>query len=94
VTAVGDAFTFEVNGARVSLCVANATAAIGTWDSAAPNGCQGDLIDTWRDPDLMRGKIGLGAQGYVGFDGESSTPAVATIGFDNLVIRTPEGVNP
>lgn len=93
VYAVGDTFRFEVNGTPLTLCVSDGSSAhpIPMLDEAGALTCMGgQLTDSWQNGDLMEGKIGLGAQGFVGFDGENSRPALATIGFDNLVITAPD----
>lgn len=89
-TAVGDTFRFEVNGTPMALCSATDPAAQPLWDPANPGQCLGGVVaDAWQNGDLPQGRIGLGAQGIVGFDGQDTTPALATIGFDNLVIKAP-----
>jgi hypothetical protein len=89
-TAIGDTFRFEVNGTQLMLCTPTDTATKPLWDPNNPDQCLGGaLVDVWQNADLTRGRIGLGAQGFVGFDGENTTSAVATIGFDNLVIKMP-----
>lgn len=88
VRAVGDTFSFEVNGMRLPLCVAYDPNVQPLWDPSAgePACLGGQIVESWQDAELTQGKIGLGAQGFTGFDGENATPAVATIGFDNLII--------
>ncbi|MBN1310164.1 MAG: hypothetical protein JXB30_02015 [Anaerolineae bacterium] len=89
-TAIGNAFRFEVNDTVLMLCVSVGDDVQPLWDPNNPDQCLGGgLVDTWQDSDLPSGRIGLGAQGYVGFDGESTTMATATIGFDNLVVKEP-----
>ncbi|MBN1430526.1 MAG: hypothetical protein JXB07_19300 [Anaerolineae bacterium] len=89
-TAIGDTFRFEVNGVQLKLCTTTGVDVKPLWDRNNPDQCLGgDLVDAWQDSDLPGGRIGLGAQGIVGSDGESTTSAVATIGFDNLVIKSP-----
>ena len=96
VIAVGDTFRFEVNDTPLLLCVNPDPEVRPLWDTTTdpPTCLGGEVTDTWQDGDLLRGRIGLGAQGYVGFDGENPTPAVATIGFDNVVIRSPDAEEP
>jgi hypothetical protein len=91
VWAVGDTFRFEVNGAPLPLCISYDPNVQPLWDPAAaePTCLGGEVVDSWQNGDLLRGKIGLGAQGFIGFDGENTTPAVAVIGFDNLIIYSP-----
>lgn len=84
VEAVGGEFRFSVNGEPLRLCVSDD-------ENVRPIPMEdeclgGEYVMQWNDDDLMRGKVGLGAQGVTGFDGEQTTPAQATIGFDNLVI--------
>lgn len=89
VRAVGDAFSFAVNGQALRLCVSEDAAVQPLWDPSTGECLGGEIVDEWRNGDLPRGRIGLGAQGFTGFDGEMDTPALATIGFDNLVISMP-----
>ena len=89
-TAIGDSFRFEVNNVPLMLCVSTDADVKPIWDPNNADQCLGGvLVDTWQDSDLPSGRIGLGAQGIVGFDGETTTMAVATIGFDNLTIKAP-----
>jgi hypothetical protein len=89
-TATGDTFRFEVNNTLLKLCVSADADVQPLWDPNTPDQCLGGvLVDTWQDSDLPSGRIGLGAQGFVGFDGETTTSAVATIGFDNLIVKAP-----
>lgn len=91
---VGDQFWFEVNDTPLSLCVSSDPGVQPLWDvkAAEPTCLGGDVVDVWQNADLPEGRIGLGAQAFVGFDQEtnSSTMAESTIGFDNLVIAAPE----
>jgi len=93
VTGVGDTFRFAVNGTPLPLCISTDPASQALWDPFAsePTCLGGNVVDAWPNADLPRGKLGLGAQGFSGFDGEAETPAVAMIGFDNLVITAPGG---
>lgn len=87
VTAIGETFSFAVNGQTLRLCVSDDP---DSRPVPMPDECLGgEYVDAWTNGDLARGKIGLGAQGFVGFDGEESTLAEATIGFDNVVIGEP-----
>jgi hypothetical protein len=88
ITAVGNTFHFEVNGTALPLCISNDPAVKPLWDPAAttPTCLGGSLADSWENADLPQGQIGLGAQGYVGFDGTNATPALAVIGFDSLSV--------
>lgn len=89
-TAVGNTFRFEVNGTPMVLCTATDPAVQPLWDPNNPDQCLGGVVvDAWQDADLPQGRIGLGAQGIVGFDGQNTTSALATIGFDNLVVKVP-----
>lgn len=92
IRAIGDTFQFEVNSQVMNLCISDDPNTQPIWDtSATPPICLGGtVVETWHDLDLVRGKIGLGAQGFVGFDGENTTPALATIAFDNLLIVPPD----
>lgn len=84
VEAAGDAFRFAVNGEPLRLCVSEDE---NTQPIPMEDECLGgEYVMQWTNGDLMQGKIGLGAQGFTGFDGEQITPAQATIGFDSLVI--------
>ncbi len=84
VEAAGDTFRFAVNGEPLRLCISEDE---DTQPIPMEDECLGgEYVMEWTNGDLMRGKIGLGAQGFTGFDGEQATPAEATIGFDNLVI--------
>jgi hypothetical protein len=84
VEAAGDTFRFTVNGKPLRLCVSEDE---DTQPIPMEDECLGgEYVMEWTNGDLTRGKIGLGAQGFTGFDGEQVTPAEATIGFDNLVI--------
>jgi len=92
VEAVGTTFRFFVNGNQVPLCVNSDPAVFPLWENpleAASNCLGGDLAMEWNNDAIASGRIALGAQGYVGFDGEQETPALATIAFDNLVITQP-----
>jgi hypothetical protein len=96
ITAVGNTFRFEVNGTPLLLCVSDDPNVQPIWDttSAEPACIGGQVVDAWTDDAQPQGKIGLGAQAFVGFDGQNTTPAQATVGFDNLSIRTPESTAP
>lgn len=86
-TAMGDTFRFEVNGTPMLLCTTTEPGVRPLWDLRNPDQCVGGVVaDTWQDADLPQGRIGLGAQGYVGVDDQG---ALATIGFDNLVVKVP-----
>lgn len=90
--AVGDVFRFFVNGTQLPMCVSTDPAVQPIWDtSTTPTGCVGgQVVQEWTDSTFKQGKIGLGAQGLVGVDAEGNlTNADATIGFDNLIIKTP-----
>jgi hypothetical protein len=90
VIAKGGTYSFSVNGTPLKLCVSTDPNAKPIWDQ---NGqCLGGMLaDNWHDPDLTKGKIGLGAQGFVPHSGGDTTEmAIAKIGFDNLVITTPD----
>jgi hypothetical protein len=69
------------------LCIATDPDTRPLWDHGAPEPTcvGGELTDVWQNADFERGKLGLGAQGFAGFD----TMAEAVIGFDNLVIVSP-----
>jgi hypothetical protein len=88
IRAEGDSFQFSVNGTLLPLCVNPAPDVQPLWDASTdpPTCLGGEVTDTWVNGDLPQGKVGLGAQGFVGFDGENTTSALATIGFDNLTI--------
>ena len=88
VRAVGGTFSFYVNGTALPLCISYDPDVQPLWEptSEEPTCLGGDVIMTWEDNALPAGKIGLGAQGFIGFDGENNTPAFAVIGFDNLII--------
>src|SRR5574341_276481 len=92
IRSIGGVFTFEVNGTPLQLCLSAGPGGTPTWDPSAaePTCLGGSLVGSWQDTALPQGKIGLGAWGYVGFDGTNPTPALATIAFDNLAIYTPE----
>ncbi len=91
VIAEGDTFTFEVNGAQMPLCISDDPAVGALWDPTAdePTCLGGEVLDRWVNGDLASGRVGLGAQGFTGFDGETSTAAYAVIAFDEVVITTP-----
>jgi len=91
IRAQGDYFQFEVNGSLLPLCINPAPDVQPLWDTSTdPPTCLGaDVTDTWVNGDLPQGKIGLGAQGFVGADEENPNSALATIGFDNLTIYPP-----
>lgn len=97
VFAQGDTFRFEVNGTVLQLCINPDPSVQPIWtiDQSGQITCDGgEIADSWQNSDFLSGKVGLGAQGYIAFDintGELS-PAVASIAFDNLEIRTPEAV--
>jgi len=97
IQAQGNIFRFLVNGTQLPLCVSSDPNTQPIWDNnQTPAGCiGGQIVQEWQDTSFASGKIGLGAQGVVGVDESgNTTPAQATIGFDNLVIRTPEAVAP
>jgi hypothetical protein len=86
----GDTFRFIVNGTVLKLCLSADPNTQPLWDPASPDTCLGGQVtDTWANSDIPKGKIGLGAQAYVGFDGTNSTPAIASISFDNIVVKRP-----
>ncbi len=87
--ASGEMFSFAVNGETLKLCVSYEEGVQPLWNPATGECLGGNITDVWRNTDLPRGRVGLGAQGFTGFDGENTTPAQATIGFDNLVITRP-----
>lgn len=90
VTARGGVYSFEVNGIPLKLCVSSDPNSKPLWDQNG--GCLGGaLADSWQDPDIAKGKIGLGAQGIVPHtDDQNPQPALATIAFDNLVVKSPD----
>lgn len=90
VVARGGTFSFLANGTPLKLCVSSDPNAKPLWDQTG--GCLGgSLAESWQDTDLMKGKIGLGAQGFVPHtEDQNPQPAVAKIAFDNLVIKTPD----
>ncbi len=88
IMAKGDTFKFEVNGTPLMLCWSTDPNIQPLWDPNNPGKCLGGtLTDTWQNGDIPKGKIGLGAQGIPGPNGE---PAATTIAFDNLVIKSPD----
>jgi hypothetical protein len=89
--AQGSTFKFFVNGTQLPLCFSGAPGAQPIWMAGNPPTCNGgQIVQEWQDTTFPRGKIGLGAQGVIGIDAEGNATAVEiTIGFDNLVIRTP-----
>lgn len=91
VMAQGDTFVFEVNGTQMPLCISDDPAVGALWDPTAdePTCLGGEVTDSWVNGDLASGRVGLGAQGFTGFDGETSTAAYAVIAFDEVVITTP-----
>lgn len=88
ITAQGSSFRFEVNGTPLMLCTTSDPNVGPLWNNPdQPTECLGGTIaDSWQNDDLSKGRIGLGAQGYVGLDSQG---ALATIGFDNLVVKAP-----
>lgn len=90
IEAIGSSFRFFVNNTPMMLCIATDPDARPLWDHSTeePTCVGGELTDVWQDVDFTRGKIGLGAQGFAGFD----TIAEATIGFDNLMITAADDV--
>jgi hypothetical protein len=88
IEATGGTFRFYVNETPLVLCIATDPDSRPLWDHSAaePTCVGGELTEVWEDADFPRGKIGLGAQGFAGVD----TMAEATIGFDNLIITTPD----
>jgi hypothetical protein len=93
VRAQGDSFQFAVNGTVLQLCVNPAPDVQPLWDASTdpPTCLGGEVTDTWVNGDLPQGKIGLGAQGFIGADENQPNSALATIGFDNLAIYPPGG---
>jgi hypothetical protein len=89
VSARGDSFEFAVNGEPLQLCVSDDPAVRPIWNVATGECLGGEVTTVWRSPALPRGKIGLGVQAYTGFDGQSATPALGTVAFDNLAITQP-----
>lgn len=92
IIAVGNEFQFFVNENPVSLCVNPDPTVFPLWENALDpaSACLGgDIVTTWVNEDFANGRIGLGAQGFAGFDGEQETAALATIAFDNLIISEP-----
>jgi hypothetical protein len=91
VRAQGDSFQFAVNGTVLQLCVNPAPDVQPLWDASTdpPTCLGGEVTDTWVNGDLPQGKIGLGAQGFIGADENQPNSALATIGFDNLAIYPP-----
>lgn len=92
IRAIGRAsvFSFEVNGTPVKLCIAADASSKPVWDQKG-NCLGGTLTDSWRDTDFTKGKIGLGAQGFVPHtNAQSPQPAIATIAFNNVVIKSPD----
>ncbi len=89
VWASGGTFRFWVNGTPLPLCITTDPASQPIWDptAAEPTCLGGQVVMQWQNADLPQGKIGLGAQGYTGYDGEQTTPAFTSIGFDNLLIE-------
>jgi hypothetical protein len=90
--AQGSTFKFFVNGTQLPLCVSGDPGAQPIWQTGNPPTCLGgQVVQEWQDTTFAQGKIGLGAQGVIGVDAEGNATAVEiTVGFDNLVIRTPE----
>jgi len=89
VEAVGDTFRFAVNGEPLTLCVSYEE---GVQPIPTTEECVGgEMVEEWVNDDLPRGKVGLGVQGYTGFDGQQTTPAQATVAFDNVEITAPGG---
>lgn len=91
VIATGAEFRFEVNGQALPLCLSSDPAVGALWDpfAEAPTCLGGVVQEHWLNADLPAGRIGLGAQGFVGFDGENTTPAFTVIAFDELLITAP-----
>lgn len=85
-------YTFTVNGQTLPLCVAPNADSQALWDPfAAEAACiGGEITDVWQNADLPQGKIGLGAQGYTGFDGENTTMAYTVIAFESVTITRPD----
>jgi hypothetical protein len=94
--AVDDTFRFLVNDTPLTLCINPDAKPYWATDTSGAETCEGgEITDTWRNGDLMSGVIGLGAQAYTGFDintGQES-PALVTVTFDNLLVRTPQGAS-
>lgn len=89
VEAVGDTFRFEVNGEPLPLCVSYEE---GVQPIPSDGECVGgEMAGEWVNDDIASGKIGLGVQGFAGFDGQQTTPAQATVAFDNVEITAPGG---
>lgn len=88
VEARGDTFRFAINGEALLLCISYEPGVQPIPMDGECNG--GEMDEEWVDANLPQGKIGLGVQGYTGFDGEQTTPAQATAAFDDVVIAAPE----
>jgi len=91
VEARGDTFRFAVNGEALPLCISYEEGVRPIPMDGECNG--GEMADEWVDASQPQGKIGLGVQGYTGFDGEQTTPAEAAAAFDDLVIAAPKAAD-
>jgi hypothetical protein len=92
VIGIGGTYQFLVNGQTLEFCISSNPALQPLWETPLDptSACLGGEIgDRWTRTDILAGKIGLGAQGFTGFDGENDTPAQAIIGFDNVRVLTP-----
>lgn len=90
ITRKDGAASFSVNGETLPLCIATDAGAQALWDPANPSGCiGGSVVNAWQTSDLPEGRIGLGTQGYTGFDGENTTLASASYAFESLLITLP-----
>lgn len=87
IEAVGDSFQFAVNGEMLPLCVSYEE---GMQPIPMDGECiGGEMTETWTNGDLPQGRVGMGVQGFAEFDGVETTPAQATVAFDNVVITEP-----
>jgi hypothetical protein len=94
--AVDDTFQFFVNNTLLPLCVNPNARPYWATDTSGADTCEGgEITNTWRNGDLMSGRIGLGAQAYTGFDMSTGLESAAevTVAFDNLLVRTPEAAS-
>jgi hypothetical protein len=91
IVANGDTFRFFVNDAPLPLCVNPdpAVQPIPLVQDGVLTCLGGDLVNEWQDSDIAGGRVGLGAQAFVGFDGETTTLAEATVAFDNVLLQAP-----
>nr|MBN1229925.1 hypothetical protein [Anaerolineae bacterium] len=87
ITSINGKYEFAVNDEVLPLCITSSPGTRPIWSLDTGECLGGEIVMAWENTDLLEGKIGLGVQAYAGFDGTGVTPAVASVAYDDLVIR-------